>query len=148
MWRPQGSRTGCCKYAQHMALIDGSAGAYSVLGAVLIYARQSPEQLFKARRFIASIRADIAVSGEAPENLAQANSRFVETADRLVEHMQRTELYPVPGEGHTIFYVGTRAGMLSGSGLTEDLEADRHPLSPLYRAAEEVNEQGRLASLA
>jgi hypothetical protein len=131
-----------------LASADGSAGVYSLWGAGLSYPGESPKNVAKAKRFIDLIGAGIAVSSEVPENLAQANARFIETADRLVGHMQPLELFSVPAERHTTFYVGTRAGILSGSGLTEDLEADRHPLSPLYRAAEEVNEQGRLASQA
>jgi hypothetical protein len=129
-----------------LAMADGRAGVYSLLGAALIYPRELPENLAKAKEI--GSYAGIAVSGEVRENLSQANARFVETADRLLGHMQPTELFPVPVEGQTTFYVVTRAGVFFGSGLTEDLVADRHPLSPLYRAAEDVNEQGRLASQA
>jgi hypothetical protein len=129
-----------------LALADGRAGVYSVLGAAFFYPRESCEKLAKDQEFARLF--DIAVSGQVPENLAQANAMFVEAADRLMGHMQPTEVFPFPAEGQTTFYVGTAARILSASALTEDLEAGGHPLSPLWRAAKDVNEQGRLASQA
>jgi hypothetical protein len=105
-----------------LALIDGRAGVWAGPGGSLFDAQQ------------------------LPKNLTRANAQFVEAANGVVRHLHPTEARPVPGEGCTTFYVGTQAGILSGTALTEELEADRHPLSPLYRAGEEVVAQGRLAS--
>jgi hypothetical protein len=106
------------------ALINGKAGVYKLHGGSFL----TPDQ--------------------SPENWRRANVDFVEAAHRLVRELRPTEAFPVPENGYTTFFVGTQDGILSGSGITEDMEAGRHPLSSLYQAGEEVIEQGRLAAQA
>ena len=107
-----------------LALIDGRAGVFGLEGGSFFHGQQ------------------------LPENLRRANAQFVEAANGLVRHLHPTEAHPVPGEWSTTFYVGTHAGILSGTASTEDLGSDSHPLSPLWHAGEEVLAQGRLASQA
>jgi hypothetical protein len=105
-----------------LALGDGRAGVYTT---------QTEGTIFRA--------------DQLSQNLRQANASLVEVSNQAVQYFQPADCLPVPADGYTTFYVGTRAGIISASALTADLEAGHHPLSPLYRAGEGVLEQGRLA---
>ena len=78
------------------------------------------------------------IGGHAHEGVRQANAEFLDTANEYCQHLEPTESFPVPGEGHTLFYVLTDSGVLSGAGLEDDLGFGRHELSPLFHAGHQV----------
>jgi len=86
------------------------------------------------------------IGGHAHQGVRQANAEFVETANQYYQHLKPTESFPVPGEGHTLFYVLTDTGVLSGAGREDELGLVRHPLSPLFHAGHRVITQLRLMS--
>ena len=86
------------------------------------------------------------IGGHAHESVRQANVALLETANRFHEHLKLSESFPLPLTGHTLFYVLTDSGVLSGGGLEDDLGYGRHPLSPLFHAGHRVITQLRLIS--
>ncbi len=78
------------------------------------------------------------IGGHAHQDVRQANAEFVETANQYYQHLKPTDSFPVAAEGHTLFYVLTDSGVLTGSGREEDLGLERHPLSPLFHASHRV----------
>ena len=86
------------------------------------------------------------IGGHAHEGVRQANAEFLDAANQHFQHLEPTESFPVPAEGHTLFYVLTDSGVLSGAGLEDDLGFGRHPLSPLFHAGHRVITQLRLIS--
>jgi hypothetical protein len=60
--------------------------------------------------------------------------------------LKTSESFPIPEPAHTIFYVLTDSGILTGGALENDLGFGRHPLSPLFHAGHEVITQLRLVS--
>ena len=86
------------------------------------------------------------VGGHAHQDVRQANSEFVEAANRFYRHLELTRSFPVAAEGHTVFYTLTDTGVLTGGGREEDLGLERHPLSPLFHAGHRVIAQLRSIS--
>ena len=78
------------------------------------------------------------IGGEFHEQVVQANAKLLETAHQLIEHLVPREEWPVPAPWETIFYVRTEAGIFGLKAATRDLDEDRHVLSPLYHAGEDV----------
>jgi hypothetical protein len=60
--------------------------------------------------------------------------------------LKRCETCPIPEPAHTVFYVLTDSGILTGGALENDLGHGRHALSPLFHAGHEVISQLRLIS--
>jgi hypothetical protein len=69
---------------------------------------------------------------------------MVSTAKTFQPKMALTTSYPQPKGGHTTFYVLTDAGVFTATASEEALDANRHELSPLSYAAQEVVTQCRL----
>ena len=86
------------------------------------------------------------IGGHAHQNVRQANAEFVESANHYYQHLEPTDSFPVPAEGHTLFYVLTDSGVLTGAGREDDLGYGRHPLSSLFHAGQRVITQVRLIS--
>ena len=86
------------------------------------------------------------IGGHAHESVRQANAGLLQTANHYYQHLKPSESFPVPAEGHTLFYVLTDSGVLSGGGLEDDLGHGRHPLSSLFHAGHRVLTQLRLIS--
>ncbi len=86
------------------------------------------------------------IGGHAHESVRQASAALLETANRYYQHLKPSETFPVPAVGHTLFYVQTDSGVLSGGGLEDDLGHGRHPLSTLFHAGHRVLTQLRLIS--
>ena len=86
------------------------------------------------------------IGGHAHQSVRQANVALLETANQYYQHLKPSESFPVPATGHTLFYVLTDSGVLSGGGREDDLGHGRHPLSPLFHAGHQVIAQLRLMS--
>jgi hypothetical protein len=74
------------------------------------------------------------IGGHVHQGVRRANAEFLETANQYYQDLEFTETFPVPEEGHTLFYALTDSGVLAGAGLEDDLGYGRHPLSPLFHA--------------
>ncbi len=76
--------------------------------------------------------------------------RAIAFVDCAVEHLelgaQVTESPPKPSKGEVRFHWLSDDGIRSAVALELALEAGNHPLSPLYRAGQELLEQIRLAN--
>ncbi len=68
----------------------------------------------------------------------QAAAAFLRTAAEHRDHLTPTLHAPLPGADMTRFHVRTAAGDFSGEGPTEELGEDRHALSPLFHAGQQV----------
>jgi hypothetical protein len=86
------------------------------------------------------------IGGHAHQSVRQANAALLQTANHYYQHLKPIESFPVPAEGHTLFYVLTDTGVLSGGGLEDYLGLDWHPLSPLFHAGHRLITQLRLIS--
>jgi hypothetical protein len=86
------------------------------------------------------------IGGHAHQSVRQANAALLETANQYYQRLKPSESFPVPVEGHTLFYVLTDSGVLTGAGREHDLGLGRHPLSPLFHAGHRVIMQLRLMS--
>jgi tetratricopeptide (TPR) repeat protein len=84
------------------------------------------------------------VDGELHENVLRANTKFIEAANRLLEHFQPRESFPIPETWRITFYALTDTGILGADVAIADLVKDRHALSPLFHAGREVLEQLRV----
>ena len=88
------------------------------------------------------------IGGQGHETVRIANASFINQANHSLEHLTPTGLFPIPQPAHTVFYVLTDSGILTGGALENDLGYGRHPLSPLFHAGHEVITQLRLSSEA
>jgi hypothetical protein len=86
------------------------------------------------------------IGGHGHEGVRQANAAFIGAANQFRQHLKPCESFPLPATGHTVFYVLTDAGILTGGGLEDDLGYGRHPLSPLFHAGHGVITQLRQIS--
>jgi len=84
------------------------------------------------------------IGGQAHASVREANAAFLATANQLRHLLKPAESYPIPAAGRTIFYARTDAGVLSGSGLEDELGHGRHPLSELFLAGHGVLTELRL----
>jgi hypothetical protein len=96
-----------------LALSDGTASLYFSNGGGIIGAGQHERPSVAARSLVAF----------AAHNLAH----LVEAVD-----------YPLPGPGHTRFYVLTSKGVVTADAPERDFGENRHVLSPLFYAAQEL----------
>ncbi len=83
------------------------------------------------------------IGGGFYDHIRDANARFIETANKSLEFLERRDIYPIPPAGHALFYVRTDAGIFGHGATIQDLSNGDHALSPLYRAGFEVFEQLR-----
>jgi hypothetical protein len=83
------------------------------------------------------------IGGQNHETVRTANTAFINRANHSLEYLKPTALFPIPEPAHTVFYVLTDSGILTGGALETDLGYDRHPLSPLFHAGHEVITQLR-----
>ncbi len=86
------------------------------------------------------------IGGQAHEAVRRANEAFLNQATHSLQHLERCETYQIPEPAHTVFYVLTDSGILTGGALENDLGYGRHPLSPLFHAGHKVISQLRLIS--
>jgi hypothetical protein len=86
------------------------------------------------------------IGGHAHQSVREANAELLQTANHYYQHLKPSESFPLPAAGHTLFYVLTDSGVLTGGGRENDLGLGRHPLSPLFHAGHRVITQLRLVS--
>lgn len=79
--------------------------------------------------------------GESYESVLQANTTFIETANRFLEHFEPRESFPIPETWRLTFYALTDTGILGADVAMTDLTKDLHELSPVFRAGYEVFQQ-------
>src|SRR5918998_3114904 len=71
------------------------------------------------------------IGGHAHQSMRQANAALLDTANQYYQHLKPSESFPVPVEGHTLFYVLTDSGaFLLGLAvsMTSDLVGIHYPL--------------------
>jgi tetratricopeptide (TPR) repeat protein len=78
------------------------------------------------------------IGGGEHENIREANTKFIQTANQSHQHLEPCESYPIPEAGRTHFYVFTDSGMLTAGAPDDDLHDERHPLSSLFIAGHAV----------
>jgi hypothetical protein len=76
--------------------------------------------------------------------IRKAAQAMVSLAAKFQPQMVATKTFPLPNSGQTIFYVLTDAGVFTASAPENDLGEQRHMLSPLFYAGQEVITQYRL----
>jgi hypothetical protein len=86
------------------------------------------------------------IGGQAHETVRRANIEFLNQTNHFLGQLAPCETFPIPEAGHTVFYVLTDSGILTGGALEDDLGHGRHPLSQLFHAGHEVISQLRLIS--
>jgi ankyrin repeat protein len=86
------------------------------------------------------------IGGHAHESVRKAAMAFVQLAGSLHKNMSRTDKFPLPQTGKTIFYVFTDDGILTVDAIENDLGNERHSLSPLFHAGHAVITELRLIS--
>lgn len=86
------------------------------------------------------------IGGHAHESVRRANTAFLDQTNHSLGQLAPCERFPIPEMAHTIFYVLTDSGILTGGALEDDLGFGRHPLSPLFHAGHEVISQLRSIS--
>lgn len=80
------------------------------------------------------------------DTIRKAGLEMLEVAERTLKSLAPADAYPLPGAGHTAFYVVMDSGVFSASAATEDIEnSPQHPLYALYAAGQNVITQYRLA---
>ena len=80
----------------------------------------------------------VVIGGGEHENVREANSKFIQTANQLHQHLEPCESYPLPEAGRTRFYAFTDSGILTADAPEDDLGNVRHPLSSLFHAGHAV----------
>lgn len=88
------------------------------------------------------------LGGNQHEALRKASKAFINQANQSRSDLELCDVFPIPAGGHTVFYVLTDRGILTGGALENDLGYGRHPLSSLFHAGHEVISQLRLISEA
>src|SRR6185295_9175266 len=84
------------------------------------------------------------IGGEVHEDVMRANENFIENANRLLEHFEPRETFPIPETWGITFYALTDTGILGADVAIVDLVKDQHALSPLFHAGHEVLKQLQL----
>ena len=80
------------------------------------------------------------VSGGSYENIQEANTTFIETANHLLEHFEPRESFPIPETWQITFYALTDTGILGADIPAASLNKG-HELSPLFDRGRHVLEQ-------
>jgi hypothetical protein len=86
------------------------------------------------------------IGGGEHDTVRAAALQFVRLANEYLPSMSPCTSFPLPGPGHTKFYVLTTGGVSTADALEEDLGEERHELSPLFYAAQDVITQIRLVT--
>ena len=78
-------------------------------------------------------------------NVRPASLGLVKTAEPQLKHMKKTEKFPVPKIGQTIFYVVTPNGVFTYSAKEDDLGNKRDKLFSLFFKGQDLITQMRIA---
>ncbi|HYV44980.1 MAG TPA: hypothetical protein VFA20_08970 [Myxococcaceae bacterium] len=85
-----------------------------------------------------------AIGGGGQPPVRQAAIQAVAAAGEVVSRAKATSQYPLAGPGQVTFYLLTDSGVLAVGATDKELDDERHPLSKLYGACQEVLTQFRL----
>lgn len=86
------------------------------------------------------------IGGAAHPGVRDAAAAFVHTAADYLGEMAPSTSAALPAAGHTRFYVRTSGPVLTADALEDDLGHERHPLSALFYAGQEVITELRRAT--
>ena len=86
------------------------------------------------------------IGGQGHEAVRKAASAFVFLAGSMHDKMSRTDKFPLPQTGRTIFYVFTDNGTLTADAIESELGGGLHSLSALFHAGHAVITELRLLS--
>ncbi len=78
--------------------------------------------------------------------VADASKSVVMLAEKHLQHTAPADNFPLPEVGQVRFILLTYAGFLTAEATEESLSSGQHPLSPLYKRAQETS--GQVRSLA
>ena len=84
------------------------------------------------------------IGGGEHEDVAAATRRWLEAAPAFLEQLEPVADVPLPETGQTQFVVVGDGRTLVGGASEELLASERHPLSPLFYAGQDVITQLRL----
>ncbi len=86
------------------------------------------------------------IGGAAHETVRNAAIAMTKAANRYVDQTTITESTPLPTFGNVTFYLLTTNAVRTATAKEDDLGEQRHALSPLFNAGQEVITQLRLVS--
>jgi hypothetical protein len=86
------------------------------------------------------------IGGGGQPAVREAAAAFVRSATAVRGKLEPATEHPLPAAGQTRFYVLTPEGLRTAQALEKDLGENRHELSPLFYAGQEVITQFRLTS--
>lgn len=84
------------------------------------------------------------IGGHSHEAIRTAAQSFVKSAAAFQAQMKITKIFPLPAAGQTTFYVLTDSGVYTASASEQYLGEQKHRLSPLFYAGQELITQYRL----
>jgi hypothetical protein len=84
------------------------------------------------------------IGGSGHASIRKAAQAMVALAAQFQPQMTATTTFPLPAKGQTVFYTLTDAVVFTAGASEEDLGEQRHSLSPLFYAGQEVITQYRL----
>lgn len=86
------------------------------------------------------------IGGSGHETVRRAAKAFVRIAGQRQTSMRTTTMFPLPQAGSTVFYVLAGSGVFTTEADERELGGERHALSPLFYAGQEVITQLRFVS--
>ena len=86
------------------------------------------------------------IGGGAHDSVKAAARSFVAIAAQHATELSATDVFPIPRDGFTRFYLLTRGGVVDAEAPTQELGQGIHPLSPLFHAGQEVISTLRVAT--
>jgi hypothetical protein len=86
------------------------------------------------------------IGGVGHEPVRRAATAMAKVADQYIGQTKAANSTPLPVAGDVTFYVLTTNGIRSATAHEEDLGEQRHVLSPLFYAGQELITQLRLVS--
>ena len=78
------------------------------------------------------------IGGSGHEPIRKAAKAMVDLAAKFKPRAKKTKEFPLPKEGHTVFYLLTDDGVLYSSAPEQDLGKEKHEWSPLFHAGHDV----------
>lgn len=86
------------------------------------------------------------IGGVGHETVRKAAFRMCQVADPFVPACSPAAGFPFPGQGFTSFYILTKNGKVTKTALENELGENKHSLSPLFYAGQDVITQLRLVT--
>jgi hypothetical protein len=84
------------------------------------------------------------IGGIEHEAVRKSAIQMSRVADVFVASCVPTTAFPLPKSGETVFYILTKNGKVTATALENDLGEEKHPMSPLFYAGQDVITQLRL----